>query len=209
MQITVFGASGKVGGRVVELALERGYTVIAFVHSHDPFVGTPNLIVKKGNIYRGEDIEDAIKGSEAVVSCLGSWGTKKRNVLTSAMKNIIPTMQNQKIARIVTLTGSGANAPDHKAGVIYKLMMKLLAPFPAGKVFSDGEQHMRLLAETDLQWTTLRSPVMNNFGKKDYRLSLKAGLPLATINREAVATAMLDELEKADFAQQAPIIHRS
>ena len=208
MQITVFGASGKVGRRVVELAIARDYTVIAVVHEHDLFVGTPNLIVQKGDIYRGEDVARAIKGSDAVISCLGSWSTKKRNVLTAAMEQIIPAMQQQKITRIVTLTGSGANPPDQKPGAAYRLMMKLLAPFPAGKVFSDGEKHMKLLAVSDLDWTTLRSPVMNNFGKNHYAINLKAGSPLVTIKRQAVAEALLDQLETKEYLRQAPILHR-
>jgi putative NADH-flavin reductase len=208
MQITVFGASGKVGRRVVALALERGNTVIAFVHSHDPFVRTPNLIVQKGDVYSSEDVAKAIKGSDAVVSCLGSWGTKKRNVLTAAMRAIIPAMEQQKVTRIVTLTGSGANAPDQEPSKSYVFMMKLLAPFPVGKIFSDGAQHMELLAISSLNWTTVRSPIMNNGANIGYKLGLKPGSALATINRQAVVVALLDQLESTEYSYQAPIISR-
>ena len=90
--MTVFGASGKVGRLVVMQALKRGYSVVAFVHSHDPFVATTNLRVVKGDIYNADDVGKALKGSEAVISALGSWGTKNRNVLSSAMKVVIPDM---------------------------------------------------------------------------------------------------------------------
>jgi len=207
MQITVFGASGKVGRRVVELALQRGYTVVAFVHSHDPFARTPQLIVKKGDIYRGDEIADAIKGSSAIISCLGSWGTKKRNVLTSAMQAIIPAMFEQKIVRIVTLTGSGAMPPDQKLTLTHRLIMKLLMLFPAGKVFWDGEEHMRLLAGTALDWTSLRSPVMKQGPAAPYTLTRKPGPIWRRVSRTTVATAILDALERSDpSAYRAPVI---
>jgi putative NADH-flavin reductase len=208
MQITIFGASGKVGRQVVALALKRGYTVVAFVHKNNPFEDTPNLIVKKGDVYDVNSVADALKNSQAVISTLSSWGTPQRNVLTSAMRAIIPAMEAQNITRIITLTGSGAADPSKPAGAGYKLMLKLLAPFPAGKVFKDGEEHMRLLFESKLDWTTIRSPVMTNSGKVGYELNLKSGLPLATIQREAVAAALVDQLESGEFSCQAPIIHR-
>ncbi|MEJ0072736.1 MAG: NAD(P)H-binding protein [Candidatus Saccharibacteria bacterium] len=209
MQITVFGASGKVGSLVVEEALRRGYTVTAFVHSHSLFAPSGKLGIVKGDIYNAEDVAKALKGSDAVISTLGSWGTPGRDVLTAAMRAIIPAMTERSIRRVVTLTGSGAQAPDKPAGSGHRLFMRLLAPLPAGKVFRDGEAHMRLLAASDLDWTTLRSPVMNNFGKGSYRLDLKSGGPLATINRKAVAAALLDQLDSREFLDRAPIIHRN
>jgi len=207
MQITVFGASGKVGSRVVEEALRRGYDVVAFVHSHNLFSPTGKLVVVQGDIYSASDVAKALKGSSAVLSCLGSWGTPKKNVLTTAMHAILPAMREQQIERIVTLTGSGAADPHARPGVVHRLLLRLLAPFPAGKVFRDGEEHLRLLAMSELEWTSLRSPVMNNLGSS-YALNLKPAKPWETIGRDSVAAAMLDQLETATYVGQAPIIHR-
>jgi putative NADH-flavin reductase len=208
MQITVFGASGKVGRLVVAEALRRGLQVRALVHSHNPFDEMPGLTVLIGDIYRAEDISQALKGADVVVSCLGSWGTVKRNVLTTAMEAIIPTMQEQKITRIVTLTGSGA-LTHRKPNIFHRALMALLAPLPAGKVFADGEQHMRLLAESGLEWTTIRSPLMNNLDGTGYRLTARMGNHLRTISRVAVANCLLDQLDSDEWLRQTPIIRRS
>ncbi len=208
MQITVFGASGKVGHLVVELALKRGHSVVAFVHHRDLFVPNNRLRVITGDIHSNEDVEKAILGSDAVISCLGSWGTKSRDILTAAMRAIIPVMEQQHISRIVTLTGSGAAAPGERTGAGHDALLKFLAPFPAGKVFSDGEQHMKLLAASNLDWTTVRSPVMKNRGGDDYTLRNQSGKLFDTINRNAVATALVDQVEATDFLRQAPGIFR-
>jgi putative NADH-flavin reductase len=213
MKVAVFGASGKVGRVVVRQALTRGYEVVAFVHSRNPFDDAPGLNVVQGDIYRGEDVRKAIAGCGAVVSCLGSWGRKtpegNRNVLCSAMEQIIPAMREQKISRIITLTGAGAPPPDKDTSAFSKVIMKLLAPFPAGKVFADGDRHMRLLMESGLDWTTIRSPVMSDRPGTDYTLKLESGSTFPRIGREAVAISMLDQLETDEWIGKAPALYRS
>jgi putative NADH-flavin reductase len=207
MQITVFGASGKVGTLVVEEALRRGFTVTAFIHRRNLFAPSGNLAIVQGDIYNSTDVAKALRGSQAVVSCLGSWGTPKKNVLASAVQAIIPAMHEHKIQRIITLTGSSALEPGASPQLTHRLLLRLLAPFPAGKVFYDGEEHMRLLAQSGLDWTTVRSPVMNNIGKA-YTLNLRPANPWETITRTSVAKALLDQIQSSDFRAAAPVIHR-
>lgn len=209
MQITVFGAAGKVGRLVVADAQARGHTVRAFVHSHDPFTLSDTLTVVKGDVNNAERVTKALEGSQAVISCLGSWGTPGKNVLTTAMQTLIPAMESQNINRIITLTGSGAIAPDKVPGLFHVMTMKLLAPFPAGKVFADGEAHMRLLADSKLYWTTIRSPVMNSRKDAGYKLSLEITNHFRFIPRQSVAVSMLDQLDSTEWLHQAPVISRA
>lgn len=209
MKVTVFGASGKVGRVVVRQAIARGHEVTVFVHKNNPFADLPSVQIVQGDIYSGEDVRKAIAGSDAVISCLGSWGTKHRNVLTTAMQSLIPAMREQKISRIITLTGAGAPPPDQRLSAFHRLLMMLLSPFPAGKVFADGEQHMRLLLESDLDWTTIRSPVMSDHEGSGYTLKLEAGRTFPRIGREAVAASMLDQLESDEWARKAPALYPS
>jgi putative NADH-flavin reductase len=206
MQITIFGASGKVGSLVVEEALRRGHTVVAFVHSRSTFNPSGSLIIRKGDVYNAADVVAAIQGSDAVISCLGSWGTKGRDVLSRFTANVIPAMLSQNMSRIVTLTGVGVQIHPSK---LHIHLLNLIRPLPFGKVFYDAENHIRMLLGSSLKWTSVCSPVMNNFGGAGYRLSQRTGNPLGTINRKAVATALLDQLEATEFISQTPVIHRS
>lgn len=207
MQITVFGASGKVGRLVVAEALKHGYDVVAFVHTSNPFEEEAHLTVVQGDISSRADVDKALQGSQAAINCLGSWGRSGRDVLTRAMDTIIPAMSEQKIQRMVSLTGHGADAPDVVSSWPHKLMMKVLFPFPAGKVFRDGEVHMHLLAASTLDWTVLRSPIMKNSGASAYHLAETPGFPLKRINRTAVVAAILDQLEMDSYIHRAPVIN--
>jgi putative NADH-flavin reductase len=205
MQITVFGAAGKVGSRVVAEALEHGHTVVASVHSHDPFGLSDRLIIRKGDIYNAADVAEAIKGSDAVISCLSSWGTKGRDVLSSFVRNVTPAMERQQITRLVTLTGIGVQKRPGKA---HRTLLAAMGWLPVGKVFADAERHVHLLDSSSLDWTAVCSPVMNNLGGAGYSLSLRTGNPLATINRKSVAAALLDQIESDEYVRQTPVIHR-
>jgi putative NADH-flavin reductase len=205
MQVTVFGASGRVGRQVVLLALEQEHTVRAFVHSHDPFKSQPGLTVIKGNVRDEKAVVAAINGSQAVIVALGSWGTKSKNVVSSGTRLIIPAMRSQGLKRIVTLTGSGARWSGDKPGFwgsIGRLFLKILAP----KILRDGEEHLRLLEASNLVWTSVRSPAMSNGKFTGYKLSLQSPPLWARISRQAVAHSLIDLADNGEYPRQAPFL---
>jgi putative NADH-flavin reductase len=208
MVVTVFGANGKVGSIVVEQLLEQGHHVKAFVHSASHFEPHPNLEIIKGDIYSAKQVADSIKGSKAVISALGSWGTSKKDILFKGMKNIVPAMQQNNIVRIVSLTGSAAQSSGDKFSVINMSNRALLGLF-AKKILIDGEKHIKLLEDSGLNWTVVRSPVMNNKGDATkYCLLDKAPKPWGTINRQSVAISLVELLTNVGYKQKAPYIVR-
>lgn len=208
MKVVVFGASGKVGSRVVELLLAQKHDVFAVVHSRDIFQGTPNLFVKKLDVHDTDAVAGVIEGAGAVLSCVSSWGSKNGDVLSSAMRAIVPAMKQHNVHRLVSLTGSGAVISTDKPNPVQKaghFMMSAVAP----KVLADSEEHIRLLQKSDLEWIVLRSPVMNNRGSDAYKLAkVPTKNPLATVNRQAVAQAMVDLIDDTKLVQQALCIER-
>lgn len=207
-QVTVFGASGNIGSRVVKLLLKKKYKVVAFVHGEHNFKSSPNLVIIKGDIYNPEDVVGAIKGSKIIISTLGSWGTQQKDVLSAGMLAIIPAMKNQKISRIITLTGSDARVPEDKPSIMHKLSHAFFGA-AAPKIMRDGEQHMRMLRASNLDWTTLRSPVMNSTGEVgNYALRMKLPGIFATIHRDDVAEAIVWLAETGEYSHKTPIIYR-
>jgi len=206
MQITIFGASGHVGKLVVAEALARGYTVVAFVHSQSPFTPSAQLRIQQGDIYTSADIARAIQGSDAVVSCLGSWHTRGKDVLSSFTTNLLSLGAVVEHTRVITLTGVGVQQNPSKA---YRAALRLLPYAPiVGKVFADADKHVQLLVQSKLAWTTICSPVMSNGSNETYVLRKRQGLPLPRIARKAVARALLDQVAATDHLREAVSIHR-
>jgi putative NADH-flavin reductase len=204
MKIVVFGASGKVGRLVVEELLRRGHEVTAFVHK-TPVAESPNLSIAKGDIYNRAEVEAAVKGHDAVVSTLGSWGTERKNVQSTAMQRIVPAMETAGVSRIVSVTGHAARVPGDKPGMFTRLMRVAAVGF-APKILRDGEDHIAILAGSSLVWTVVRSGIMTKSDSEAYALSGRS--PSQFISRRAVASALVDLVESSEWPMRAPFIRR-
>lgn len=206
MQVTLFGATGKVGRLVIKKALEKDMTIVAFVHTTQPdFANNPRIKLIAGDIHNPADISRAIEGSDVVVSTLSSWGTKDKDILTTCMTHLIPAMEHAGIKRIISLTGADAFTPKETPNTVRKLTHKLFSLL-APKVMQDGEKHMALLSQSSLDATIIRSPVMTDEEYSGYELQSAPLKPWATIPRSCVANAIVNLLFIQDFIRQAPFI---
>ena len=157
MRITVFGASGRTGRRVVEYALGEGHEVVAFVRdaSRAPFGGERRLRAAAGDVLDPAAVAGAVAGSDAVVSTLGGAGLEAPGVtLSQGMRNVVRGMRQHGVARVLAVAGSGVlDAPDGG--------LRGESPtFPA--IFrAINAEHMgtwRALRESDLRWTLVCCP---------------------------------------------------
>lgn len=206
MNVSVFGASGHVGRLVVKRLLRDGHAVRAFVHSSSPFDDTEQLRVISGDIHSPNDVEQALEGADAIISCLGSWHTPTKDILSSAMKTIIPVAEKIHINRIISLTGSAACAPGDTPRLMDRINHAMLGKV-APQILADGEQHINLLAESTLHWVVIRSPIMTSHGSASYHLNMHSPSPFATVPRVAVAQSMVDVLTDTRYDGTAPHIH--
>lgn len=205
----MFGASGKVGRLVVRELLREGWEVTAFVHRSSPFTETKRLRVAKGDIHSAEDVRHAIEGSQVVISALGSWGTKSKDIVSSGMENIIAAMSESGIKRVVSLTGADALVPGEYPGIASGALRPFIKISPARDILADGERHIRLLDESRLDWTVIRSPIMNGRGDPhEYSVGNTKPKPWATINRQSVAIAMAKAIDDRALYRKAPFIIR-
>jgi len=208
MQVTVFGASGKVGKLVVERLLSAGHTVTVFVHYNSPFIPSEQLKIIKSDVHNAAFVEAAVRGSDAVISTLGSWHTPTKDVLSAAMRFIIPAMQQSHVHRIITVTGSGALVPADKPSFGARIQHAVIG-IVAKDVLRDSEMHLQLLADSGLAWTCVRSPAMRDGEAGAYRLTAVPPKPWERVSRAAVADALVAQLTELDWLQAAPHIHQS
>lgn len=213
-QVTVFGASGKVGQLVVAELLARGYTVVAVVHNNTPFkTSDTKLHIHKCDVHDDAQVVKAISfgdGSQAVISTLGSWSAPSRDIVSSGISNIVPAMQSAGVRRVISLTGSGAFSPNDEPSMLGRAMHRFTLSTPVlGKVLRDGEFQFEILQDSGLDWTVLRSPVMTNGHHTAYRLSNKSPLPWAVIPRQSIAQAIVNQLDDHTHVGQSPFVVKS
>lgn len=205
MQITVFGAAGKVGQQVVRLLQADGYAVAVFVHTNNPFTDAPGLQVIQGSVTDLTAVSKAIAGSDAVISALGSWGTAHKDVVSTGTDIIIQAMKAANVNRLVAVTGGGAWCSSDRPKFVDKgnhTLLKLVAP----RILLDGEKHLLSLEASSLDWTSVRSPVMTNSKSEQYTLRSRLPHLTATIPRAAVARCLVDQLLIKENIRKAPVI---
>lgn len=72
MRLTIFGASGTTGRRLLERAIAEGNEVTAFVRNPSKLAAHhERLSVMGGDVFDPGRVGEAVAGSEAVVSVLG------------------------------------------------------------------------------------------------------------------------------------------
>ncbi|MBA2279132.1 NAD(P)H-binding protein [Candidatus Saccharibacteria bacterium] len=209
MKVLILGASGRIGSRLVTEMLHRGYEVTAFIHGPNHFRKQDKLHIIRGDIHSAADIEKVLKHNDVVLSALGSWGTQVHDILSTAMKNVVPLMEKHGKKRIVSLTGADARDVGDKPSRLQHLSYKILG-HAAGAIIQDAEEHIRILRKSNLDWTVLRSPVMvDNDNHRTFQLTDELVMPWHTISRQSVVLAMADMVEGRTYLKRSPVISRA
>jgi putative NADH-flavin reductase len=112
MKLLVLGANGRTGFQTVKRALEKGHQVTAFVrHTESVSLLHPNLTVVQGDALSQESVSKAMKGQDAVITCLSSNEISHRQVF---INHIINAMRENKVKRVIAIGGIGAlQASEH------------------------------------------------------------------------------------------------
>jgi putative NADH-flavin reductase len=206
MKIAIFGASGRTGQHIVSQALQHGHTVNAFVRNRDKLmISDPDLEIIEGDAYTGENVVKAVKDVDTVISALRQTRNGPNNLLEVAGNNITRAMEKHEVNRFVTLVGAGVTRKDETRTAVAKIsetLLKLISP----EIIEDAEKHVIAVEKTDLDWTAVRAPRLNNRpGKEDYRTGdVRPGF--RSVSAGDVAQFMLECVENKLYIRQLPKI---
>jgi uncharacterized protein len=201
MKITIFGATGMTGKRAIDEALAHGHTVRAFGRNVFENLSTERerLELFKGGVLSQGDVEDALKGADAVLSCLGGGidGTDRTRSL--GMKIIVEAMKKKGPKRIVAIGSYGVLQAEET-----KLRYQMPGYPPKFKAVAlehlEAWQH---LAKSPLDWTFLCPPEIKDApptGKYNLRLDYPADGPM-WVNAGDLAHFMMHELQANDWVK--------
>jgi len=108
MHIALFGATGRVGGRLLEYALAEGHTVRALVRDPAKLAPRDGLTILAGDVLDPAAVRETITGTEAVLSGLGGAGLHEPGEAQSqGMRNIVAAMRAHGVRRVLGVAGGG------------------------------------------------------------------------------------------------------
>ncbi len=154
----VFGATGGTGKLVTEQALQAGHKVTIIVRNPAAFLlKHPNLEIIKGDVFQIQTFENALKGKDAVVSCLGIQKRTPTTVYSVGVTNIIKAMQNQNVNRIICLSAGAVFVPP-KGSLMTKFFIKNVLQKIFKYLYADMMIMENILKATTLNYTIVRPP---------------------------------------------------
>jgi putative NADH-flavin reductase len=195
-KIIVFGATGGTGKFVVEQALEAGCQVTVIVRNPDDFTLTnENLEIIKGDVLQPITFEEAVKGKDAIISCLGSNRKEPTTVYSQGITNIDTAMGKAGIKRIVCISAVAVIVPS-KSSFMIKFIVKNILQRLFKYIYADMLLMETVLSKSDLDWTVIRAPrLTNNKRTRKYRIAINEHLSKpSSISRADLADYIVTHL---------------
>ncbi|MFE2756323.1 NAD(P)-dependent oxidoreductase [Actinosynnema sp. NPDC059335] len=150
MRITVLGASGGTGTRVVELAREAGHEVTAIVRA-------PNGRDTVADVMDPGSLGPHVAGADAVVSAIGPRAVgRPTSVQTDSTRSAIAAMGAHGVRRLVVVSNSGmvTEGDDPVSRYLVKPVLRRVFRHPWG----DMARMEDVVRASGLEWTIVRPP---------------------------------------------------
>jgi putative NADH-flavin reductase len=207
MKITVFGATGGIGGHVVRQALDAGHKVTAVVRDPARFdVSHPALeVATVPGLTDPEVLRPVLEASDAAISGVGPRGRKDGPIASSTTRGILRAMEASGVRRFVAVSAVPVGpVPKGEGFVNRRILLPLISAF-ARDVYVDLAEMEDEIRRSTTEWTIVRPPKLTNkplSGK--YRTIVGENVPRGyTISRADVAHLMLRVLEQPETIKQA------
>lgn len=137
MRIVIVGATGNVGSRTVEAALEAGHDVVAYVRRPDAVAPRPGLTIAKGDAADVTAMAAAAKSADAVIVAI-TGSTKDATFMQRTLPKVIEAVKQTNVGRLVMVSVFGAGDTAQKASWFARLIYRsLLGKFLADRAASD------------------------------------------------------------------------
>ncbi|MFI1284326.1 NAD(P)-dependent oxidoreductase [Streptomyces sp. NPDC020858] len=113
MQLTVLGATGPIGQQVLQQALAAGHRVTVLVRdpARLPQRDEKRVTVVIGDAASAAGVEEATRGSQALVCALGAGKDYKSTLATRTAGPVLEAMAAAGVERLVWLSALGSATP--------------------------------------------------------------------------------------------------
>lgn len=207
MRITIFGATGGIGGELLQQSLAQGHDVTVVVRTPARLAPNRNGMRVIATDLEAPDpraLESAVAGADAVLSGVGPRPMAKAGVAEQGTRAIVAAMQAGGVRRIIVVSAAPISTmpspgrphpPSHDAGEGF--LMKYLGTPIFKTLLRERYRDLALMEDvlraSDLDWTIFRPPRLTN-GQLSGRYRMAVGRNLkggVSVSRADVAHAML------------------
>jgi uncharacterized protein YbjT (DUF2867 family) len=212
--LLILGGSGRTGIHILKQAAQRGHHVRALVRNPEAVPASAGVELIQGTPGNIDDIREAAKGTEAVISALNNarasanpWArpVSPPMFMTDAARNTLTVMGEQHIRRIVLISAMGAGDDWERLNPVFKALINI-SNLKSG--YADHHGLDQIVRASDTDWTLARAVALSD---------KPAGAPLRTaesgtdkpgrwISRADLAGFLLDTVEQSTWVRKAPLV---
>lgn len=207
MRITVIGAAGSAGSRIVKEALARGHQVTAAVRSIEQFNQLPNEAVKcLADASLVNDVIRVSKGQDLVIAATRP-AEGQENDLLKITQSLIDGL-TQSSVRLIAMGGAGSLSVKDKENTLVVDDSRYVSPAWRDIAQACVEQYQLYLASQQVDWSYISPAAMLVPGIRTGKFRLgKDELIIdntgkSEISIEDLAVAIINEAENKNFTQQ-------
>jgi len=208
-KVAVIGASGFVGTQVVKELENRGYAVEAIVRDSSKVEQTANVSAKSVDVNNIDDLAEALKGNDAVISTFNAGWTNPNlyNDFLNGSKNIEKAVEKSGVKRFITVGGAGSLFIDGK-----QLVDGPDFPADIKPGATAARDYLNEIKQNEtLDWTFFSPAIEMHQGTAGvrtgkYRTSLESPVfdenGRSILSVEDVAVVLVDELEQNNHIRE-------
>ncbi len=198
MKITVIGSTGATGRHVLTQGLHRGHEITAFTRRPAALQGVSGLAeITSGDGRDHNAVRKALTDRDAVIAIIGASSRKGPHQTADVARNLIATMSEDGIARLIITSAYPVVAVKPRLAVA--VVTRVFA-----RTYADAAAMEELVMASDLQWTIARPTRLTNASASG-RITIHRDLldKAPAISRADLATALLDIVEDPTLGRVA------
>lgn len=209
MNLTLLGATGILGGPLLTQAIMRGDNVTVLVRDPAKLPPLPSSVnIVTGDYRDPHKLAEAVQGSDAVISTIGP-PTSRRSPLTPidfyhAMRVLIAILEEQRIERFVHIASTGTRFGNETLSWKRKFIQRALSLI-APVVIPAKELELEALAKSNLDWVSIRSPLIRNHVEGTFRVS-EHETQGWQVDAKQLASFALEQASAVHCDKQAPFV---
>jgi putative NADH-flavin reductase len=203
-KLSVFGASGRTGLLLINIAVERGHAVTAFCRTESDRQYLPeNVACVVGDMLDKEHLDQAVAGADVVICAFGPREPYKDVFCAAATGMIIESMKKHEVDRLLCITNALTGDCSRNRSLFIKAMARLARLLKAA-VAADRDEQERRVEESGLNWTIVKP---SELMAENERPRFVHGEDLmidaySRISRYHLSTFLLDHLEADKYPRK-------
>ncbi|KAG5636566.1 hypothetical protein H0H81_007618 [Sphagnurus paluster] len=219
MRILILGATGAAGILLIRHTLRQyeSSTIVLYVRSPnkvpDNIKENASITIVQGQLDDNETLSKALQGADVVLSALGPSVRRgpfhpSNTPLAHAYSTVIVLMHELGVKRLICLGTASITDPADKFNLAFSILINGVATF-ARNAYNDVVaigKNVRTQG-VDLDWTIVRVPILTNSDSEEVIAGYVGdGKTNTFLSRAGFAAFVVEEIERREWVQKAPLI---